>query len=129
VVPDDGSTAAVIAELRRGPRTTGELVEATGMSRNAVACAIRRANEVGYVIVHGRPGDRRGGVYRILLDACDPGDRYCAVPWCGRLLSDTNLTPYCRYHLPLEAFRAQLELDLATSEPVNVDQLALLKVG
>jgi hypothetical protein len=115
---------AVLEQLRRGPRTTGELALVTGLSRNAVECAIRAAGSAGHDIRNARgAGDRRGALYVLVLDAEHPGERRCHI--CGCILSDSNLTPFCRHHLPLAALIALLEAELA-GERETAEQMALV---
>lgn len=95
--------SAVISELGRGLRTTDELMAVTGLSRNAVSCALRNANAAGYrVFNHRRPGGH--GLYELQVDPERPELRRCAIPGCERPLSRSNATRYCRLHLPDVAY-------------------------
>lgn len=128
------SGEAILAELRRGPRTTAELMEATGLSRNAVSCAIRRANAAGGLILNmRRPGGHGCGLYQLILDRNEPQLRRCRFPGCPTVLSRSNETPYCRRHLSDIAYlMVLLEVDaLITSimEEAQPSQLELLPRG
>lgn len=118
------STSAVLAELRRGPATTGQLCEATGLSRNAVGCAVRRARRSGERIVNVRGhGDRRGALYALL-----PNPRpVCAHEGCGTRLSASNATPYCRRHASagaVDTLIAWLEQDIRDGAQIELLEVA-----
>lgn len=121
----------VLVELRRGPRTTPELMAATGLTRNAVGCAIRRAIADGNAIANSRePGGRHDGLYELVHDRTHPTTRRCAVLGCRTTLSASNATSYCRHHLPQAARTiAELELDLLIDTILDTQQLELLLDG
>lgn len=124
-------SAAVLEELRRGVRSTSELAEATGLTRNAVACAIRHAREHGYRIVNLRhTGGHHDGLYQLAHDPENPQPRVCAAPGCRTHLSASNPTPYCRPHLAQAAYLVYLErLSETLDELLGVsehEQLAML---
>lgn len=119
--------SAVIAELRRGPRTTSQLTEATGLTKNAVQIAVRKANDRGYSIVNvRRRGGQHEGLYWLEHDHDRPGVRHCSAPGCGTVLSPSNGTKWCRSHLPGVALMLYVEQLLAEAmEEVPDDQLCL----
>ena len=106
----DVSAERILDELHRGVRTTGELMSATGLTRNAISCAIRRAQREGCRIVNLRKaGDVRGGLYHLTHDPRRPRPRRCLWPGCKTLLSASNATLYCREHLADVAYFVYLE--------------------
>ena len=117
------TTAAILAELAKGPRSTGQLAYAAGISRDGVNSAIRRLNQRGYVVANVRgPSGHLDGLYW-LVPAREDTPRTCRMDGCETLLSRSNQTPYCRLHLPgaaLDAFIAILE-----SEGTEYEQLAI----
>jgi DNA-binding Xre family transcriptional regulator len=114
---------AVLAELRRRACTTADLMAATGMSRNAVGCTIRRARAAGYGIGNlCTTGSRNGALYRLVHDPLNPRGRRCVWLDCETLLSNSNPTAYCRIHQADLAYMATLErlcevLDELIGEP------------
>lgn len=116
--------SAILSELRRGVRTTSELMEATGLSKAAVEASIRRERNSGHEIVNvRRPGGHGVGLYWLTYDRDDPGVRRCAAPDCGTVLSDSNRTRWCRRHLPAVAAVLYLE---AMLDEVEHEQLELV---
>lgn len=98
---------ALLEELRGAPyRSVLELVDATGLSPNAIECRVRRANRSGFHIVNleGGPSGHRPAVYALKHE---PG--YCHVSGCRIRLSPSNHTGYCRAHLPTVAFGILVE--------------------
>lgn len=117
----------ILAELRRGPRTTSQLMAATGLSKNAVECSIRRADRHGHEIVNTRVrGGQHEALYWLTYDRDNPGVRRCAAPGCGTVLSHSNGTRWCRRHLPAVAAVLYLE---AMLDEVEHEQLELAGVG
>lgn len=105
----------ILSELRQGERTTSELMEAAGVTRNAVILALGGLNRSGYTIANvaagalceapGRLFDfskGRGGHaearWRLVYDREHPKVRVCAWQGCPTRLSHTNPGPYCRHH-------------------------------
>lgn len=107
----------ILEELRQGPRTTSELVEATGVSRNAVLCSLWTlnrdggytiANDVGGEVREGRDGrlfdfapargGHREGHFRLVFDPEHPTVRVCAWPGCSTHLNRYNPSAYCLGH-------------------------------
>ena len=123
-------SAAVLEQLRRGVRSTSELAEAAGLSRNAVACAIRHAREHGYRIVNlRRPGGHRDGLYYLAHDPSHPRPRFCVAPGCRTQLSVSNPTPFCRPHLAQAAYLVYLErLSETLDELQGVSENELLDI-
>jgi biotin operon repressor len=110
----------VLEALREGPKTTGELAEAAGVSRNSVLCSIYYLAQSGYRIVNERP---RGGdteaLYRIAYDREIPSaDRTCLI--CSRKLGPGNPGPYCRYDRRLMARLLLMALDAALDRTAEV---------
>ena len=100
----------VLAELRRGPRTTSQLMAATGLSKNAVQCSVRRANRHGHDVANARVcGGHHEALYTLVFDRDNPGVRRCAAPGCGTVLSHSNGTRWCRRHLPGVALMLYVE--------------------
>lgn len=94
-------TGAVVLEaLREGPKTTGELAAAAGVSRNAALCSLYHLERTGFQIVNERPrGGRVEGLYRITYDREIPdAERRCEWWSCTTRLSSYNSAHYCRRH-------------------------------
>lgn len=127
----DVSAERILDELHRGVRTTAELMDATGMTRNAVSCAIRRAQRDGCRIVNVRGvGGHRGGLYHLAHDPRRPRPRRCLMPGCETMLSASNATLYCREHLADVAYYVYLErLNEVLDELLGAEQEQLEMVG
>ena len=94
------ASTVILAELSRGVRTTSELAEASGLSRDAVNSTIRRLNEGPHEITNvRRVGGHSDGLYVLTYDPATSGPRVCHAPQCTTRLSRSNQTPYCRLHL------------------------------
>jgi hypothetical protein len=95
--------AVILEQLRTGPKSTTEISEAAGVSRNAVLCGLYYLNHAGHTIINERPrGGHVEGVYRLAYDREIPGgDRTCLI--CPKKLGPGNPGPYCRYHRGLLA--------------------------
>ena len=122
----------ILAELRTGPRTTSELMEATGVSRNAVNCALYTLGATGYTIVNETPlGGCADGFYRLAFDREHPTHRSCEWPGCSISLNRYNPGPYCLGHRRGVArlMLACIDDRLAREEEVVVEheQLALVR--
>lgn len=120
--------AVILEQLRTGPKSTTELVEAAGVSRNAVLCSIWYLDHAGHTIVNERPrGGRADGLYRLAYDREIPGgDRTCLI--CPKRLGPGNPGPYCRYHRGLLARLLLRGLDAALdrmTEAPDYEQLEL----
>lgn len=107
---------AILAELRAGERTTSQLLDAAGVSRNAVLLQLAALNRSGYTIANVAGEDLvwltdgrlfvfssgRGGHHdarwRLVYDLEHPVVRVCNWPGCTIQLSRTNTGPYCRPH-------------------------------
>jgi biotin operon repressor len=114
-------TGTVVLEaLREGPKTTGELAEAVGVSRNAILCSIYYLAQAGYQIVNERPrGAHVEGCYRIAYDLEVPSsDRTCLI--CGKTLGPGNPGPYCRYDRRVMARLLLMALDAALDRMTEV---------
>lgn len=108
--------AVILEQLRAGPKSTTEMVEAAGVTRNAVLCSLYYLNRAGYRVVNERP--RSGhveGLYRIAYDRERPAERTCL--WCSKRLNRYNSGPYCLSH------RAQLVRLLLRSLDAKLDRL------
>ena len=116
------TAAELVAELRRGPATSAALAAEYGITRNAVSCAVDRANAEGYQIVNVRGGSRIA-LYALMAEADAP--RFCAAPGCRTRLSHSNRTRWCRRHLPGVALALAVEAMLAEAEEVGDEQLAI----
>lgn len=101
-------SAAILAELRRGPRTTGQLAMATGSTRAAVESAIRRLKRSQHRIVNVRGRGSPHGALYVLLES-----RTCAEPGCVTRLSASNRSGFCGAHLSAAAAAAVRTLDEA----------------
>lgn len=108
----------ILNELRRGERTTTELMEAAGVSRNACLCAIAGLNDGGHTILNVTlTGGHRDGRWRLTRDAERPAVRVCAVRGCGTFLSRYNASDYCLRHLhELAAFAISCRLAYGAEE-------------
>lgn len=116
------TAAELVADLRHGPATSAALAEEYGVTRNAVSCAVARANADGYQVVNLR-GGRRIALYALMAEPGAP--RFCAAPGCSTRLSRSNRTRWCRRHLPGVALALAVEAMLAEAEEVADEQLAL----
>ena len=104
------TSAVILEELRSGPKTTSELVAATGGTRDAVRSAIAQLGRHGHVIVNDRPrqfypggllsgpGPHDDALYRLALDIEHPDKRTCFWVGCTRHLNRYNAGPWCEYH-------------------------------
>ncbi len=89
----------VLAALREGPKTTTELIAATGSGRNAVLCSLYWLTRRGHHVENLRHrGGHDDGLYRLVYDREYPGRRSCSWPGCGKRLNRHNPGPYCLYH-------------------------------
>lgn len=117
----------VLEQLRDGPKSTTELVEATGVTRNAILCALYYLDRAGHTIVNDRPrGGHSEGLYRLAYDREQPSERTCL--WCPKKLGPGNPGPYCRYHRGLLARLVLRGLDDALdrmTEAPGYEQLEL----
>ena len=115
-------TGAVVLEaLREGPKTTGELAAAAGVSRNSALCAIYYLDRAGYQIVNERPRSGRvEGLYRIAYDREIPGERTCQWFDCPTRLSSYNSARFCRRHRDQLADLFFLGLDAALDRMTEV---------
>lgn len=112
---DGPASSAILAELRKGPRTTAEIMAITGGSRNAVLCSVRRLCQLGHDVRNVRaPGGRKHALFMLVADADAP--RTCSFDGCATRLSPSNKTAYCRVHqadvaylIFLEALNAALD--------------------
>lgn len=110
--------ALVLEQLRSGPKSTSELVEAAGVSRNAVLCSIWYLDRAGHAIVNDRPrGGRSEGLYRLTYDREQPAARTCLWPSCSKKLNHYNSGPYCLNH------RAQLARLMLLCLDAEIDRL------
>jgi len=112
--------ALVLEALREGPKTTGELAAAAGVTRNAVLCSLYYLDRAGYQIVNERARSGRvEGLYRIAYDREVPsGDRTCLI--CPKTLGPGNPGPYCRYHRRMMARLLLMALDAALDRMTEV---------
>jgi len=90
---------AILEALREGPKTTEQLMEAAGVSRNAVLCALYQLHGAGHRIGNATPrGGHSGGLYRLEYDREVPTQRSCIWPGCDEHLNRHNPGPMCLFH-------------------------------
>ena len=90
----------ILEELRQGERTTTQLTELTGRTRNSILCAIAGLNDrPGTTILNVTlPGGHADGRWRLTQDAERRMLRVCSVPGCRTQLNRYNATDYCLIH-------------------------------
>lgn len=107
---DGPASSAILTELRKGPRTTAEIMASVGISRNAVGMAVRRLKRLGYDVRNVRkPGGLTLALYALMHDADNPAPRACSWAGCETRLAPSNKTAYCRVHQADVAYYVYLE--------------------